>query len=138
MPWTVFFVTCVSSCLFLSPNPIIMFLQLCDMSGAVLDTCEGDFRVSWPQLTSLYPPSQPSQLPGHHPSHQPLPSLHVAQTHQKHAYFTYCLSQSQGGPPGLGAYGFLRSLACFSLLLIRSWEPHPAEGAQPFFLPMSP
>lgn len=27
-----------------SPNPVIVFLQPCDVSGAVLDTCEGEFQ----------------------------------------------------------------------------------------------
>lgn len=55
-----FFVTCVSSCLFLSPNPIIMFLQLCDMSDEVLDTCEGDFQGKLaPAHLALLPSASP-------------------------------------------------------------------------------
>jgi hypothetical protein len=54
----------VLSCLFLSPNPIIVFLQLCDMSDAVLDTCEGDFqgKLDPAHLASL-PPASPASCP---------------------------------------------------------------------------
>lgn len=84
-----------------------MFLQLCDMSDAVLDTCEGDFQGKLaPAHLALRllasPASQPAAwLPPIPPA---LLSLHVAQTHQQHAYFTSWL------PPASGRPLWLRSL----------------------------
>lgn len=62
--WRSFCYVLVSSCLFLSPNPIIVFLQLCDMSAAVLDTCEGHVQGKRPQprLRSTRRASQASAL----------------------------------------------------------------------------
>lgn len=137
--WAVFLLR-VSSCLFLSPNPVIMFLQLCDMSDAVLDTCEGDFqgKLAPAHLALRLLASPASQPPGCHPSHRP--SSHCMWLRPTNSMPTSLpgFPQPRGGPFGLGACGFLSTLACFSSLLIRSWERHPAEGPSPFCPPKSP
>lgn len=104
MPWTVIFVTCVSSCLFLSPNPIIMFLQLCDMSGAVLDTCEGDFQGKLaPAHLALLPLASPAScLATTHPTS---PSLTACGSDPPKACLLHFLPF-----PGSGRASWLRSL----------------------------
>lgn len=104
--WHSFCYVLVSSCLFLSPNPIIVFLQLCDMSAAVLDTCEGDVqgKRSQPRLLS----TRPSQ-PGHSSR---LCTLHAAQTCMA-ASLLLPSPASAGAARSMSSFGFLGSLAFF-------------------------
>lgn len=87
----------VPSCLFPSPYPVVVFLQLCDMRATVLDTCEGEVQGKRPPpcLSSLRPPAGP-----------PRSALHPACGSDPHAASSRCLLGLHGSCQARSSSGF--------------------------------
>lgn len=112
-----------------------MFLQLCDMSDAVLDTCEGDFQGKLaPAHLALHLLAGPASRLATTPPTSPSP-------HCMWLRPTNSMPTSLTGVPQPQRAPWLRSLWLSELtgLSFLSFHQelgrHPAEGSRPFFPP---